>query len=455
MTLFFAELKKTHVLRRKTQARHTMEYTATREFARQQDAADPLRHYREQFHIPQHKGKDSIYFCGNSLGLQPRALQKALDADLKKWAAQGVEGHFSDPNPWTKAHSRLTDMLAGVVGAKPIEVVAMNSLTVNLHLLLVSFYRPTATRFKILMEGGAFPSDQYALASQTTYHGFPPEEAIVELFPRAGEETLRTEDILQKIEELGDSLALVLFGGINYYTGQFFDLKAITEKAHSVKAKAGFDLAHAVGNVPLQLHNWNVDFATWCSYKYMNGSPGGMSGIFIHERFADLPVPRFTGWWGHDESARFQMDKTFVPMRGAEGWQLSCAPSFLMVAHEVSLRPFAEIGMQKLREKSLKLTGYLEFLIHRFNQEQENVRIKIITPEAPEERGCQLSLVLEGEGKALFNFLMENGFIGDWREPDVIRVAPVPLYNSFEDVFRFYQLLGQYEQQQVLSSANN
>lgn len=425
-----------------------MDYQATRTFAQAQDAADPLRHFRERFHIPQHDGQDTIYFCGNSLGLQPKAVRPAIEADLKKWETQGVKGHFAEPDPWTKSHARLTDRLAEVVGAKPVEVVAMNSLTVNLHLLLVSFYRPTATRFKILMEGGAFPSDQYALASQTMHHGYPPEEAIVELFPRQGEHTLRTEDIRQKIHDLGDELALVLFGGVNYYTGQFFDLKAITEAAHAVGAKAGFDLAHAVGNVPLHLHDSGADFAAWCSYKYMNGSAGGMSGVFIHERYADLPVPRFAGWWGHDEAARFQMDKTFVPMRGAEGWQLSCAPSLLMVVYEVSLKIFAEAGMQRLREKSLKLTGYLEFLIQAFNREQEAVKINIITPKDPEARGCQLSLVLEGNGKALFEFLSENGFVGDWREPDVIRVAPAPLYNSFEDVYRFYELLGAYARQE-------
>ncbi len=432
-------------------------YQATAEFAATQDTNDPLRHCRERFHIPLRNGKAALYFCGNSLGLQPKAVETALLEDLHKWRSQAVDGHFSTPKPWMHAHERVRDMLARIVGAKPVEVVAMNSLTVNLHLLMASFYRPTPKRYKILMEGGAFPSDQYAMDSQARHHGYDPEQVIEEVCPRPGEHTLRTQDILDRIEALGDSLALVLFGGINYYTGQFFDLKAITQKAHQVGAMAGFDLAHTAGNLPLQLHDWDVDFAAWCSYKYLNSSPGGISGIFVHERFADADVPRLAGWWGHDARTRFLMDKTFVPMRGAEGWQLSNAPSLLMVAHEVALQLFDEVGMEALRQKSLRLTGFLAFLIHTLNAEQDQIQLRILTPEQPEERGCQLSLVLEGDGKTLFNFLTDKGFIGDWREPDVIRVAPTPLYNTFTDVFQFYQLLKEYahkkslNQKQVLS----
>ena len=425
-----------------------LDYQPTLAYAQQQDATDPLRSFRARFHFPQKHGQDAIYFCGNSLGLQPKAARAAMEAHLLKWEQMGVEGHFAQPDPWVAYHKQLTPAAARLVGAQEDEVVIMNGLTVNLHLLLVSFYRPTAQRFKVIMEGGAFPSDQYAVASQLRFHGYDPATAIVELTPRPGEETLRTEDITAKIRGVGDELALVMLGGVNYYTGQFFDLKAITAAGHAVGATVGVDLAHAAGNVRLALHDWGVDFACWCTYKYLNSGPGGMSGVFIHNRYAErYELPRFAGWWGHDEAERFQMDKTFKPMRGAEGWQLCNAPIAQMVLHKVALDLHDEAGMEALTAKSRRLTGYLEFLIERFNQQQDQLHIRIITPAAPEQRGCQLSLVVSGpaagKGKAFFDLLTEGGLIADWREPDVIRVAPAPIYNSFTDCYRFYELLGQ------------
>ncbi|MEK7255287.1 MAG: kynureninase, partial [Bacteroidota bacterium] len=359
--------------------------------------------------------------------------------------------HFRGEMPWMHYHKFLLPQTARLVGAKESEVVVMNTLTTNLHLLMVSFYRPTKERFKIIMEGGAFPSDQYAVETQVRWHGFDPAEAIVEVTPRAvhspsgaggGEETLRTEDIISTIEKHGNQAALVLFGGVNYYTGQFYDLPALTQAAHRVGAFAGFDLAHTAGNLPLRLHDWDVDFACWCSYKYLNSGPGGPSGIFVHERHGNNPdLPRFGGWWGHDENSRFLMKKGFKPMPGAAGWQLSNAQIFSFAAHKVSLDIFDEVGMDALREKSLKLTGYLEFLIENLNEMAGGRRFNIITPTDPVQRGCQLSILTGSEGKALFNYLTENGVVADWREPNVVRVAPVPLYNSFEDVWQLANLL--------------
>lgn len=420
-----------------------MNFQPTLAFARQLDKTDPLRPYRRQFYFPKHNGKDVLYFCGNSLGLQPKGLQPALEQELKHWRDHAVEGHFRGKMPWMHYHKFLQPQTARLVGAKESEVVVMNTLTVNLHLLMVSFYRPTKQRFKIVMEAHAFPSDQYAVESQVRYHGFSPAEAIVEVAPRAGEETLRTEDILATIERHGSEVALVMFGGVNYYTGQFFDLKKITEAAHRAGAFAGFDLAHAAGNLPLQLHDWGVDFACWCSYKYLNSGPGGPSGIFVHERHGNNPdLPRFAGWWGHDEAHRFLMQKGFVPMQGAAGWQLSNAQIFSMAAHKVSLDLFDEVGMEALRAKAVKMTGYLEFLIENLNKKSQ--RFNIITPRDPAQRGCQLSILTGSEGKKLFDFLTENGVIADWREPNVIRVAPVPFYNSFEDCWRLAELLGRF-----------
>lgn len=417
-----------------------MNYQPTLAFARQLDRNDTLRHYRRRFYFPKHKGKNVLYFCGNSLGLQPKGTLQALEKEVKHWREHAVEGHFRGDMPWMYYHKFLLPQSARLVGAKESEVVVMNTLTTNLHLLMVSFYRPTKERFKIIMEAGAFPSDQYAMETQARYHGFDPAEAIVEIAPRKGEETLRTEDIIHTIEQHGPQTAVIMFGGVNYYTGQFFDLSAITETGHRVGAYVGFDLAHTAGNLPLKLHDWNVDFACWCSYKYLNSGPGGPSGIFVHERHGNNPdIPRFGGWWGHDEKSRFQMKKGFKPMKGAAGWQLSNAQIFSCAAHKVSLDMFHEAGMEALREKSLKLTGYLAFLINELNKTHQ--RFNVITPKDPAQRGCQLSLLTGRDGKKLFDFLTENGVVADWREPNVVRVAPVPLYNSFEDVWRLADLL--------------
>ncbi|MGB0521999.1 MAG: kynureninase [Flammeovirgaceae bacterium] len=419
-----------------------MEFESTKRFAEQLDQQDELKKYRAHFYFPQHEGSDCLYFCGNSLGLQPKQVKDAVMVELEDWEKFGVEGHFQGRNPWFHYHKFLNEPTARLVGAKPSEVVVMNSLTVNLHLMLTSFYRPSAQRFKIIVEGDCFPSDHYAVCSQAALHGYEPDEAIVELWPRAGEYTLRTADILQKIEEIGDELALVMLGGVNYYTGQLFDMKAITAKAHEVGAKAGYDLAHAAGNVSLALHDWNVDFAVWCSYKYLNSGPGGTSGVFVHERYAEDPqLLRMAGWWGHNEEERFLMEKGFEAMKGAAGWQLSNAQILPMAVHKASLSLFDEVGMEALVNKSRKLTGFLEYLIQELNQEQDQVRIQIITPKQVEERGCQLSLVLSHRAKEIHQAITKQGVVADWREPDVIRVAPVPLYNSFVDVYGLYEAL--------------
>ncbi len=417
-----------------------MNFENSRAYAQQLDKDDPLAQYRSQFYIPKYKGNDSIYFTGNSLGLQPKSTRKYIEEELQAWQDHGVEGHFQGDRPWMYYHKFLKEQLAKVVGANPHEVVSMNSLTTNLHLMMVSFYRPTQKRYKIITEAGAFPSDQYALETQIKFHGLDPVETLVELKPRQGEHTLRTEDILQAIEEASDSLALVMMAGVQYYTGQFFDIKSITAKAHEVGALAGYDLAHAVGNVPVDLHDNNVDFAMWCSYKYMNSSPGGVSGVFVHERHADNPdLPRFAGWWGHDESERFQMKKGFIPMSGADGWQLSNVSVLSSAAHLASLQIFDKVEITELRKKSIKLTGYLEYLLHALNLGKE--QLEIITPSDPESRGCQMSLLVKKNGKQVFDTLAETGVIADWREPNVIRIAPVPLYNTFEDVYRFVEIL--------------
>jgi kynureninase len=415
-------------------------FNNTLEFAREADAADPLRFFRDQFIFPQHDGHDAIYLCGNSLGLQPKAVRAALLAELDQWAEHGVEGHFRGEKPWMYYHRFLKSHAAAVVGALPDEVVIMNTLTVNLHLMMVSFYRPTPQRYRIIMEAGAFPSDQYAMETQARFHGFDPADAVIEVAPREGEDTLHLADILATIEKYGDTVALVMFGGVNYYTGQFYDLEAITRAAHAVGAYAGFDLAHAAGNVPLRLHDWGADFAVWCSYKYMNSGPGGPSGVFVHERHAnDASLPRFAGWWGHDEQERFQMRKGFKPMTGADGWQISNAQILASAAHLASLEIFSAAGMDQLREKSLQLTAYLQYLLK--NADPDGHLFKIITPEDPHQRGCQLSLLMQRDGKAIFDRLSKNGVIADWREPNVIRFAPVPLYNSFEDVYRVVEIV--------------
>lgn len=413
-------------------------YEATLAYAQEQDQIDILFPFRERFLIPQHNGKDSVYLCGNSLGLQPKSVSYLMKQELDDWATHGVEGHFRAKNPWLSYHRLFTERLSKIVGAQTNEVVATNTLTVNLHLLMISFYRPTATRYKIIMEAGAFPSDQYAMETQVQMYGLDPEHAIIELKPRDGEHILRDEDVLAAIEEAGDSLAVVMMGGVNYYTGQLYNLKEITAAAHKVGAYAGFDLAHTVGNIPIQLHDWTVDFACWCSYKYLNSGPGGIGGLYVHEHHSSNPKTfRLAGWWGNNESTRFKMEKGFVPENTAESWQMSNAPVFNMVAHNASLDIYDKAGMEALREKSLKLTGYLEFLLNKV----EHLNFNIITPKEPHRRGCQLSMLFDERGKEVFDQLTANGVIADWREPNVIRIAPVPLYNSFEDVYRFYDIL--------------
>ena len=414
-----------------------MTFENTLAFAKKLDSRDPLASYRNKFYFHQHEGKDCIYLCGNSLGLQAKTVEKYIHQELEDWKNFGVEGHFNGRNPWMHYHHFLADKTARLVGASKDEVVVMNTLSVNLNLLMVSFYRPNPSRFKIMIEADAFPSDHYAVQQQARFHGFDPKEAVVQLYPREGEHTLRTEDILASIKEHGDSLALVMLGGVNYYTGQFFKLKEITAAGHAVGAQVGFDLAHAAGNVKLALHDWDVDFATWCSYKYLNSGPGGVSGVFIHEKHhKNKEIPRFAGWWGHDEKTRFKMDKEFVPMESAAAWQMSNAQILPMAAHWASLEIFDEVGMDQLRKKSDLLTGFLEFLIL-----QNNFGFEIITPKEKDERGCQLSLLTGADGKSLFKKLQDHGVIADWREPNVIRIAPVPLYNSFEDVWRFVEIL--------------
>ena len=410
-------------------------------FAQQADQNDVLRNFRNEFYIPSHNGHEAMYFTGNSLGLQPKAAEAALRTELEDWKNLGVEGHFQGKNPWFHYHKFLTENAALVVGAKPLEVVVMNQLTSNLHFLFVSFYRPDAKRFKIIMEVGAFPSDMYLVESQVRYHGFNPDEAIIEVKPRDGENALRHEDIIATIDEHKDSVALVFFSGVQYYTGQVFNIEAITKKAHEVGAVAGFDLAHAAGNIDLQLHQWQVDFAAWCSYKYLNSGPGSVGGVFVHENHAyNKELPRFAGWWGHNENERFKMLKGFDAEPGAAGWQLSNAPVFSMAVHKVSLDIFAKAGMSKLVEKGKQLNAYLNFVINEAITANTSLELNIITPQAP-ERGCQISVLTGDNGKQLFDFLTQNGVIADWRNPNVIRMAPVPLYNSFEDIYRFGQIL--------------
>lgn len=414
------------------------QFEANLEYASSQDDLDTLHGFRERFYFPQHEGRDVYYFCGNSLGLQPKSASYLFQKELDDWAAHGVEGHFRAQSPWMYYHNQFSGSLAKIVGAKPTEVVAMNTLTVNLHLLLISFYRPTKERYKIIMEAGAFPSDQYAIETQVKMHGFDPEDAIIELTPKENAYTLEDEAILQAIRDAGDSLACVMIGGVNYYTGQLYDMAAITKVAHEAGAICGFDLAHAMGNVPMQLHDWGVDFACWCSYKYLNSGPGGVGGAFVHEKHSDNPETlRLAGWWGNEESTRFKMRKGFVPAKGAASWQMSNAPVFNMVAHKASLDIFDKLTVDRLREKSLKLTAYLHFLL----QQLDHLKFEIITPAEPHRRGAQLSMLFAEQGREVFEFLEQNGVVADWREPNVIRVAPVPMYNSFEDVYRFYEIL--------------
>lgn len=416
-----------------------MQFENTLAFARKLDKKDSLKKFRNLFHIPKVNGKTAVYFTGNSLGLQPKTTKKFVIEELDDWASLGVEGHVHSRRPWLYYHTFMKKGLAALTGAKSSEVVAMNHLTVNLHLMLVSFYRPTATRFKILTESGPFSSDQYAFDSQVKLHGFNPEEAIIELTPREGEYTLRTEDILKAIDQNKDQLALIIIGGVQYYTGQFFDIKKITEAGQKTGAIVGFDLAHAVGNVALNLHKHNVDFAVWCSYKYLNAGPGAVAGAFVHERHAkSFELPRFAGWWGHNEQERFQMKKGFQPMPGVDGWQLSNFPVLPGAALLASLEIFQQAGIKNLVKKSIQLTDYLEYLLKEVDSTGN--KFVILTPDKQSERGCQLSVYMKQNGKKVFNALTKAGVIADWREPNVIRVAPVPLYNTFEEVFRFAEI---------------
>ncbi|RZK56530.1 MAG: kynureninase [Pedobacter sp.] len=412
-------------------------------YAKALDSNDPLKELRNEYLFPKQNGKPFIYLCGNSLGLQPKVAKEVLQKQLDNWENLAVEGWFEGESPWMFYHKELKKLMAPIVGAKPAEVCPMNTLTVNLHLLMVSFYKPTAKKFKIIMESGAFPSDQYAIESQVRFHGFDPADAIIEVAPREGECTLRTEDIVKSIEENCDEIALVLFGGVNYFTGQWFDMQAIAKAGHKIGAVVGFDLAHAAGNVPVQLHDWDIDFACWCSYKYQNAGPGGISGIFVHEKhFSDSSLNRFAGWWGYKEKERFKMEKGFIPELGADGWQVSCTQVMPMALYHASLQLFEKAGfITALRNKSKTLTSYLFYVIDQINISLGGEQYKIITPRTEDDRGAQVSIIAKENGKQVFDALVAENVLGDWREPNVIRLSPVPMYNSFEDVFKTGELL--------------
>jgi len=414
------------------------QFEATSAFAQHKDKQDALHHFRSQFYFPQHRGKDAIYFCGNSLGLQPKNVEAAIQQELKDWKELAIEGYRNAKNPWLYYQHNFAKPLSKIVGCKENEVTVMNTLTVNLHLMMLSFYHPTKQRYKIMMESGAFPSDQYAVETQVKFHGFDPGDAIIEIAPKEGEKIIGEDDVIAAIEKNKDSLAMVMFGGINYYSGQLFGMKRITAAAHKAGAITGFDLAHVAGNVQTNLHDDDIDFAVWCSYKYLNGGPGAVGGAYIHERYAvDTNHYRMAGWWGNDESTRFKMEKGFIAKPDASGWNISTAQVFNMVALKASLELFEKTSILILRAKSLKLTAYLEFLLHQLS----NINFELITPKEPERRGAQLSLYFKERGKDIYNKMIESGIIVDYREPGVIRVAPAPFYNSFEDVFRFYEIL--------------
>jgi kynureninase len=416
-----------------------MTYQNSLDYAKQLDQEDPISYLRNEFHIPRDKdGKEWLYFTGNSLGLQPKITSKYIEQELDDWANFGVEGHFEAKNPWLSYHELLTDTMAKVVGAKPVEVVVMNTLTTNLHLLMVSFYQPSKTKYKIIIESDAFPSDRYAVQSQLSFHGFDPEEAIIEWKPKEGKELLELEDLKSILDSQGDEVALLLIGGVNYYTGQYLDIKKIAELGHAKKCMVGIDLAHGAGNIQPNLHDSSIDFAAWCTYKYLNSGPGSLSGLFVHEKHAQRKdLPRFAGWWNHNKETRFNMRQPFDVMSGAEGWQLSNPPILSMAAIKASLDIFEKVGMDALLKKSKKLTGFFEYLINEIASDT----IKIITPTNPNERGCQLSLQVKNADKNLHKKLTENNIITDWREPDVIRCAPVPMYTSFEDVYQMVSML--------------
>ena len=407
-------------------------------FARELDAKDPLKNFRDRFFIPQHDGKDQIYFLGNSLGLQSKNVKEETDKILSQWAEYGVEGFFEGKYPWMDYHDQLTKPLSKIIGAFPSEITVMNQLTVNLHLMMVSFYQPQGKRNKILCEARAFPSDQYMFETHIRNHGLNPDEILVEVKPREGEHLIRTEDILGAIEKYKDELSLVLFSGVNYYTGQVFDMKTITGVAHSIGVIAGFDLAHAAGNVFLELHDWDVDFACWCSYKYLNSGPGAVGGVYVHERFHnDKSLQRFGGWWGYDKETRFKMKKGFKPIPSAEGWQLSTPSLLLYASHKAALEIFEEAGWENLQNKQRLLNNYLWFILDEINNSSPKKVIEFITPRDEKERGCQVSILVPESGKEIFDGLISQGVMADWREPNVIRIAPVPLYNTFEEVWEF------------------
>ena len=419
-----------------------MNFINSIDFAKSLDQQDPLKHFRDKFYIPMVNGKESIYFTGNSLGLQPKSTQDHILNELEDWANYGVEGHFHAKNPWVSYHEMFPPLLAEIVGGLPEEIVSMNQLTVNLHILMTSFYRPTKERYKIICEAKAFPSDQYAFSSQTLIHGLDPTKTIIEVSPKEGEHNIQTADILAAIKEHGKETALVLFSGVNYYNGQVFDMEAITKAAHEAGAYCGFDLAHAAGNILLKMHDWNADFACWCSYKYLNSGPGGVAGAFIHQRhISNKKMIRLAGWWGQDKANRFKMEKDFDPIPTAEGWQLSNAPVLSMAAHRASLDIFKEAGMDNLISKGKLMSGYLMFILNEINKSADEKIIDIITPPNEAERGCQVSMLMLKNGKKIFEALNKEGVISDWREPNVIRVAPVPLYNSFEDVYKFGEII--------------
>jgi kynureninase len=417
-----------------------MKFETSLAFARNLDRKDALRSFRNKFFLPKIKGKGAIYLAGNSLGLQPKNTEAYLKQELKDWADLGVEGHMHAKRPWLYYHHLYKKGLASLTGSHETEVIAMSQLTINLHLLLTSFYRPDSHRFKIITEQGAFSSDQYAIESQIRLHKLDPATTHIEIAPRPGETWLRTEDIAASIRQHGAQLSLVLLSGVQYYSGQRFDIAAITSVGHEAGAIVGFDLAHAIGNVPLSLHDDGVDFAVWCSYKYLNAGPGGIAGAFVHERHArSFNLDRLAGWWGHEERERFEMKKGFKPMAGADGWQVSNFPVFSGAPLLASLELFKAAGLNRLRKKSIALTGYAEYLLHSIDP--SNRSFDIITPSDAEQRGCQLSLLMHRQGRKIFDQITRAGVICDWREPDVIRIAPVPLYNQYEDLFRFAEIL--------------
>lgn len=419
-----------------------MNFQPTLAFAQQLDAQDALRNFRNEFVVPTENEKQQYYFLGNSLGLQPKRTKEKLQTILDDWAKRGVESFFHAEQPWMDYHDRLTGPLSKIVGCLPHEVTVMNNLSVNLHLMLVSFYRPQGKRYKILCEAKAFPSDQYMMETHVKHHGYDPADAVIEVKPRAGEHTIRNEDLLQMIVQHREELALVLFGGINYYTGQVFDMQTITQLAQQAGAKVGFDLAHAAGNIELKLHDWHIDFACWCNYKYLNGGPGAIAAAYVHEKYhSDPAMQRFAGWWGYEKATRFQMEKGFKPIQTAEGWQLGTPPLLLYASLLASLEIVEEAGWHNINTKCKQLTAYLWNVLDDVNASQKQPIIEFITPRNEEQHGCQVSMNMLQRGKEIYTALMAQGFFVDWREPSVIRLAPVPLYNTFEEVWKFGEAL--------------